>query len=55
MSIALPNISVEATKIATKDKVKKINEIQVLKKMSNKFLDCGDRNVEEHLQYIIMI
>lgn len=43
MSIASPSINVEAIKIVTKDRVKKINEIQVLKKVSNKFLDCGDR------------
>lgn len=42
-------MNVQSIKPAAKDEVKKINEIQVVKKVSDKLLDFGDRDMEEKL------
>lgn len=42
------HMNVQSIKIMATDKMRKINEIQVLKKF-NKLLDCGDRDMEERL------
>lgn len=42
-------MNVQSIKTAAKDEVKKINEIQVVKKVSDKLLDFGDRDMEEKL------
>lgn len=42
-------MNVQSIQIMARDKMRKTNEIQVLKKKSNKLLHCGDRDMEERL------